>query len=241
MTSSFDYSVRVKTGAGWREHRRARLLISVGQDYHEGAKLKAVADWINRNPSLRRVHVSVNDYLQRHNFIAAGLPATRADAVALAAGDGWIARNAPILAELKSAEWQMTRWRDWFDRPGFMACLAAITDYANADPAFGEMIERDAHGLAERRTRRGEAVPDITGLVAHSADYVREELAVFALQAAELPAAEVYPGSNLASAAYLVGRDLPEPIRPLASRYFTRIDFARVNLAPVAGLKLKIA
>jgi tRNA-dependent cyclodipeptide synthase len=241
MTSSFDYSVRVKTGAGWREHSRARLLISVGQDYHEGAKLKAVVAWINRNPSLVQVHVSVNDFLQRHNFIAAGLPASRAGVVALAAGDAWMTRNTPIQAELRTAELQMTRWRDWFDRPEFAASLTAITDYASADPAFGEMIERDGHGLAERRAKRGETVPDIARLVAHSSDYVREELAVFALQAAELPAAEVYPGSNLASAAYLVGRNLPEPIRPLASRYFTRIDFARVNLAPAEAPRLKIA
>jgi hypothetical protein len=61
---------------------------------------------------------------------------------------------------------------------------------------------------------------------------VREELAVFAMQAAALPAAEVYPGSNLRSAEYLAGRGLPEPLRPLASRHFTRIDFSHTNAAP---------
>lgn len=46
-----------------------------------------------------------------------------------------------------------------------------------------------------------------------------------------LPAAEVYPGSNLASAEYLAGsKDLPLPLRPLARREFTQIDFARVNI-----------
>jgi hypothetical protein len=59
---------------------------------------------------------------------------------------------------------------------------------------------------------------------------VKEELAVFALQSRALPAAEVYPGSNLASAQYLVGKSLPTAIAPLSNRYFTRIDFARINV-----------
>ncbi|MGA7324939.1 MAG: hypothetical protein WBX25_10760 [Rhodomicrobium sp.] len=39
------------------------------------------------------------------------------------------------------------------------------------------------------------------------------------------------PGSNIASAQYLIGKTLPEPIQPLAARYLTRIDFAHINVA----------
>jgi len=228
MTATTGYSARVKNGAGWRAYDRVRLLISVGQPYHEWAKLAAAVDWINRNPSIREVHVSVNDYLQRHNLIAAGIRAEQAGAVALAEGALWIARNEDALAALKTARRRITRWRDWIDRPEFAPAHAAITDYAGADAAFGEAIEADAHALAMRKVKRGETVSDVARLVAHSRDYVAEELAVFALQTAALPAAEVYPGSNLASAAYLVGKELPPALRPLAERYFTRIDFARL-------------
>jgi hypothetical protein len=79
--------------------------------------------------------------------------------------------------------------------------------------------------------KRGETVTNLDRLVAHSRDYITEELSVFADQSRELPAAEVYPGSNLASAHYLIGKTLPEPLEPLASRYFTRIDFAHINVA----------
>ena len=80
-------------------------------------------------------------------------------------------------------------------------------------------------------------------MIACSRDYVVEELAVFAIQTEELAAAEVYPGSNLSSAAYLVGKQLPEPIRPLAHRHLTRMDFARVNFTPepVSAMKLSIS
>jgi hypothetical protein len=70
MTTDFDYWVRVKNGAGWRAFDRVRLMISVGQPYHEGKRLQAVIDWVNRNPEIRHVHVSVNDLLQRHNYMA---------------------------------------------------------------------------------------------------------------------------------------------------------------------------
>jgi hypothetical protein len=244
MTDSFAYSVRVKTGAGWRRYSRVRLMISVGKEYHEGAKLKAAVDWINRNPTIRDVHVSVNDFLQRHNLVAAGINETRAGAMALAEGARWIERNAGILAEIKVAGWYTTRWREWFDRPDFAARLAALNDYARADAArvreyggvpersFADALDADARALAGRRVKRGEPIANLDRLIAHSRDYVREELAVFAMQAGERPAAEVYPGSNLQSAVYLLDKELPEATRPLAGRYFTRIDFARINLAP---------
>jgi tRNA-dependent cyclodipeptide synthase len=232
MTNSAAYSVRVKNGAGWRAFSRVRLMISVGQPYHEGPKLEAVVAWINRNPGIRDVHVSVNDYLQRHNLIADGMPAAEAGSQALDAGALWIARNHAILSEMKTAHWRLTRWQDWQARPDFAGWHKALAEYEKGDRGFVKAIDADARTLAERKAKRGEAIGDVERLIAHSGDYVREELAVFAMQAAALPAAEAYPGSNLRSAGYLVGRTLPEPLRPLASRHFTRIDFSRIDTAP---------
>jgi hypothetical protein len=61
------------------------------------------------------------------------------------------------------------------------------------------------------------------------------------MQAEELPAAEVYPGSNLASADYLVGKQPPREIGALARRHFTRIDFDRLAAAPMPAPRLRIA
>jgi tRNA-dependent cyclodipeptide synthase len=230
MTNSHDYSVRVKNGSGWRRFDRARLMISVGQSYHEGAKLKAAADWLNRNPGIREVHISVNDLLQRHNYLAAGMTEPRATAAALLAGTLWLERNDDILAGINAKKYA-SRWDEWLKRPDFAAAHTAVLDYARANPLFEEAIETDAHGLAERKVKRGESVFDLERMIASSRDYVTEELAVFALQSRELPAAEVYPGSNLASAQYLLGKPLPTEIAPLAARYFTRVDFAKINVS----------
>ena len=110
MTREPGYALRVKTGAAWRRYERVRLLISVGQPYHEGGKLKAVVEWINRNPSIREVHVSVNDFLQRHNLIAAGVAEGRAGEIALAEGALWIARNQNTLDAIGDARLCLTRW-----------------------------------------------------------------------------------------------------------------------------------
>lgn len=230
MRADFDYSVRVKNGAGWRAFDRIRLMISVGQPYHEGRKLKAVIDWINRNPGIRQVHVSVNDLLQRHNLIAAGLSEDRASATALAEGSLWIARNENILSGIKVPV-SITRWQDWLSHADYVPASTALAAYANADILFGEAIHTDARTLAGRKIKRGETVANPDRLIAHSHDYLTEELSAFAIQSRELPAAEVYPGSNLASAQYLIGKKLPDPIQPLASRHFTRIDFAHINRA----------
>lgn len=233
MTTDFDYSVRVKTGAGWRQFGRVRLMISVGQDYHEGKKLAAVVSWINRNPHVQHVHVSINDLLQRHNYMAAGMSDTEAKATALAEGALWMTRNDDILAGIKAPK-LFTRWEDWLGRPGFEDVLKDLLHYAGTDILFDECITRDAESFAERRARRGEPVP--AALVGHSRRYIEEELAVFALQSAALPAAEVYPGSNLGACRYLYDMEplrkqmLPEKLRPLAFRYFARIDFDRINV-----------
>jgi tRNA-dependent cyclodipeptide synthase len=228
MMTNFDYSVRVKNGTDWRQSSRIRLMISVGQPYHEGAKLKAVVDWINRNPGIKEVHVSVNDLLQRHNYLADGIPEQQASGLALAEGTLWIERNEEILGAI-NANTQITRWEDWYNHPGFPQIQKGLREYEGADILFENALDADVNKLVERKLKRGENLSNIDKWIAHSRDYLIEELAVFALQCQELPASEVYPGSNLASAQYFVGKALPEILRPLAKRSFTRIDFARIN------------
>jgi hypothetical protein len=118
MTNNHDYSVRVKNGAGWRAFSRLRLMISVGKEYHEGKKLAAVVSWINRNPGIHDVHISVNDLLQRHNYMAAGMSEREAHQAALDEGALWMARNAETLAAIKPGTF-FTQWDDWFGRADF--------------------------------------------------------------------------------------------------------------------------
>lgn len=226
MSEEFAYSVRVKNGAAWRQFSCVRLMISVGQHYHEGEKLRAVVEWINRNPCIQKVHVSVNDYLQRHNLYAQGIPPEQADAISLLDGTLWLERNEDILSDIHCT-WMTTRWQEWFGTSQYQVVRDALDIYRSTEQGFVDAIKADASLHVTRRLNRGEAIPP--AFLSHSENYLQEELAVFALQTQQLPAAEVYPGSNLQSATYLLGKTLPPNIAPLADRYFTRIDFSRIN------------
>lgn len=222
------YVLKVKNGSGWRKYSTVRLMISVGQSYHEGSKLLALVDWINRNKEIKKVHISVNDLLQRHNYISAGTSEQRAEAISLAMGTFWIEQNTETLAQIQ-AETVMTRWEDWLHTEAYANTIKILDYYRYSDPSFNEAVEKDSHVLLDRRLARGEHIEDHNLFIKNSRQYIMEEIAVFALQCADLPAAEVYPGSNLSSLEYLVGKDLPHAIAPLADRYFTRVDFARAG------------
>lgn len=227
------YSVRVKNGSGWRAYPSVRLMISVGQPYHEGEKLEAVVDWINRNPVISTVHISVNDLLQRHNLVAIGLPLEKAAKISASEGSLWLARNMPILSEIKVKTFY-TRWDEWLLNPEHKKVYAELIAYKLQDAAFAEAIEADSHLLLNRRKKRNESIPDERVFVHNSRQYILEELAVFSQQCRHLPAAEIYPGSNLSSAQNLIGKSLPPLLAPLSERYFTRIDFARLHsFAPI--------
>src|SRR5262249_14771133 len=143
MTTEFDYSVRVKNGAGWRVFNRVRLMISVGQPYHEGRKLEAVVDWLNRNNEIRQGDVRGNDLLQRHNYMAAGVSEQEASAAALTEGTLWIERNADTLSGIKATTF-VTRWEEWLGHPDFPRTSNALAAYADGDALLEEALHTDA-------------------------------------------------------------------------------------------------
>ncbi|MCL2469682.1 MAG: tRNA-dependent cyclodipeptide synthase [Alphaproteobacteria bacterium] len=228
MNPCQEYKVCVRSGASWRDYSRIRLRISVGKPYHEGAKLQAVVDWINKNPNITEVQVCVSDFLQRHNLIAYGEDEERASYMALLAGTSWMERNESILSGLQP-KWSFTRWADWFGTDEFHEIHVAILRLEADDPAFKEKLNLDASSLARRKKLRDELIPK--DLVQHSYKFVTEELAVFAMQSRHFPAAEVCPGTSLDAVKYLYGKNLPEILIPLKTRYIVRINFERRYLA----------
>ena len=225
MNSYQEYKVCVQSSPSWRNYSRLRLRISVGQPNHEGAKLQAAVDWINRNPSVTEIQISVGDFLQRHNIIACGEDEERAGYMSLLAGTLWIERNESILSGLQP-KWSFTRWTDWFDTDEFHKTHAAVLRLETDDPAFKEKIDLDTSLIAQRKELRGESIPK--DFIQHSYNFITEELAVFAMQSRHLPAAEVYPGKPLETVRYLYGKeDLPELLAPFKTRYAVRISFEK--------------
>jgi hypothetical protein len=128
------YKVVVKSGAAWRDYDTARLEISVGQPYHEGAKFEATVDWVKHRFS--HVIVSVNDILQRFNLMfERGLSESRAMSVARHAGSEWIRQQRPVLLRLPGYE--LCRWNEWLSHPGFSAALEQTGTFTSNIKASG--------------------------------------------------------------------------------------------------------
>ena len=119
----------------------AILLVSVGADYHEGEKLGATIDLINRS-NFGQITVAVADTLQRHNL---DLPAGRAYELSRRRGDQWIDRNRPLLDRIGS-DVDVLRWDDALshaDYPGFLHRVqAAYADDAAYRTAINSTIDR---------------------------------------------------------------------------------------------------
>jgi hypothetical protein len=234
------YTVSVKNGAGWRRYSGLRLLISVGQSYHNGSKLAAVVDWINRNPSVDTVQIAVNDLLQGWNDLANNIAGGKAFKDAERKGDEWLGEHEDILCSFTSASVSVTRWGLWLDHP----------DYAATQNKLSELLKREENGLAssiisasqEILARRTKHVPvsDPQRFLDYSREFIKEELIVLALMHKdECPSmADVYPGSVLPCMRWFndARQELPAELEPLKNRYFCRIDFNRATEQQHAGL-----
>ncbi|KQQ62626.1 hypothetical protein ASF84_26740 [Pseudomonas sp. Leaf127] len=104
--------------------KHALLLISVGQDYHEGGKFQATIDLINRQ-GFAFTTIAVADILQRHNL--SNYSYEEVYRVSSESGDQWLARNQAAINSLASVT-RILRWeqclldsdyRPWLDRVQF--------------------------------------------------------------------------------------------------------------------------
>lgn len=199
-------------GPDWRTADACHLLISVGQDYHEGEKLRALVGWVNER--FTSCHVTVADTLYRHNL-------TRPDAHQVTARRGceWIWRNRPILSGL-AMPLVLRRWGDWLAHPGYLAARASVDGFLEAEPRFGALVDEHVREVLGRvRARGGEGRAD------GFREFLVEELACMELFTPLLPAAEVYPGSL--GIAMEGCRALPGVPAGLATRRVAVIDFRR--------------
>jgi tRNA-dependent cyclodipeptide synthase len=224
------YKVTVKSGAAWRNYDTARLEISVGQPYHEGAKFEATVEWVRHRFS--QVIVSVNDTLQRFNLMfERGLSENRAMAVARHAGSEWIQRQRPALARLPGCA--ISRWNEWLSHPDFAAVLAQTGALYETHHGFRDAVCANIGALWSRKRGSSSvyAEENFAQFFALSQQYILEETAVFSLMFRERPAVDIYPGTLLFMWGVFAHGAVPGAPEGLDKGCFTRIDFRR-NTTP---------
>lgn len=222
-----SYAVKVKNGGGWQQYSTARLQISVGQEYHEGAKFKATIEWAKHR--FDKVVICVNDTLQRYNYMhKEGVSEVEAYAQSEVAGREWVERNINAIRSLPSCE--IIRWNNWLDHPNFNDEHKFINDLYDNDEELRSLINADVLAFWRRKQiREGMSTyADFESFKRFSTEYLLEETAAFFLMFKKEKAVDIYPGTVLLPCV-LVEKYLNISNRNLGSGAFTRIDFLRKN------------
>ncbi|MCF8587205.1 tRNA-dependent cyclodipeptide synthase [Gordonia sp. HY285] len=150
--------------------RSTILLVSVGADYHEGEKLGATIDLLNRS-GFGRVTVAVADTLQRHNLDADPGSAYR---FSRRRGDQWLARNRRLL-DLLTADVDILRWDAALSDPDYPRALDRVRAAYASDAAYASAIDTTIDRFV---ARRGDDLPDEERVRTGCRTYLLEEVPI---------------------------------------------------------------
>lgn len=238
------YTVKVKSEqctASWQDFSMARAQISVGQDYHEGDKLAALAGWLA--PRFDVVHICVNDTLQRFGRMIDHEDIDEDTARAWAERDGqeWRTRNGHLFT---APHVRLIHWDHWLDNPRFAATLDQISHLYDHNREFTHAIDGNIQALWERRRRQDPArypAAKFLRFATLSRRYLLEEIAAFSLMYEDQIAIDVYPGTTIFAALVFQGRVVDGAPVGLGQGHFCRVDFSRGKISPSAAANENLA
>lgn len=219
------YKVFVKD-KGWREHRVARLQISVGNPKHEGDKFFALTEWAAAR--FDKVILIVSDTLQRHNIaVDHGISLDEAYQVSALAGQRWLKENKAALENLAPSQRQITLWDEWMTHRDYVATLNEIHGLYQSSATVRQIVDEKAEGFCNRQASAQSIAQcrDFDSSVA----YLLEEVAAFAVMFKETPAIDIYPGTWFKEVfeAVVAIPDVSSLLSGFAEAACLRVDFTR--------------
>lgn len=149
------------------------LAISVGRDYHEGARLAAAVDLINRR-GFGACTVGIGDTLQRHNIAHGDMVARHATAAR--AGREWLARNRDILDRI-AVPTTIATWDEYIGDDRYAGLREQVDTAYRQDHGYRAAIEATIDIFLERVAARGEPV-DRAAAADQCRRYILEEAPV---------------------------------------------------------------
>lgn len=224
------YAIKIKSEQSthsWQDFDTTRIQISVGQDYHEGEKMLAVAEWAK--PRFDKIQLCVNDTLQRFNLMfETGLDEVVARAHCASEGKQWVGRNFQGFFGARNVE--VIHWDTWLNDPSYKQAFAQISDLYKDNEKFKQSIDGNIVAIWERR-RVADALSYTLNRFKEFSDlsrrYLLEEIAVFSLMFERQTAIDVYPGSVIFAATVFQGQNVAGAPKGLGQGHFCRIDFSK--------------
>ncbi len=225
------YILKVKTEKhtthNWQDFDLARLQISVGQEYHEGEKIKATIDWCA--PRFESVQICVNDTLQRFNkMFELGLSEVEAMQVARSEGQAWIDRYIKLFSVIPHLE--IKRWDTWKNNELYQSDRSKIDFLYKTNEEFKQSIDNNIMGIwARRQKMKPDHYPAsrLNRFFSLSKKYLLEEITVFSVMYETDRGIDIYPGTVIFPATVFQGRDIDGAPDGLGKGYFCRTDFSR--------------
>lgn len=213
-----EYKLRHYSPWKPKDFDTVRLEISVGQEYHEGNKLKTATEWARQN--FERAVLIVGDTVQGYNIASSkGLDLQTAFDMARVKGDEWLERNREAIEGL-----EITRWDDWLAHPHYAANHQAVLSLYESNKTFLQHIDQTIEVFRERRQPANEDGERFTAL---SRQFLLEETAVFATAYKDLGGISAYPGSFLETWQIFINQEIEGAPEGLKNAHWTRLQFRR--------------
>lgn len=150
--------------------KKAVLPVSVTQLYHEGDKLIATLDLIQKRFS--SCDIIVSDTLQRHNYLENHTPED-AMQITYQLGTEWIERNIHLL-DTAIIPFTIIRWNQCLAFSGFPSSLKKIELQYEHDSTLQTAMMEDVSAFLQRHS----TVPSMKNFTLHCRNYLFEEAAV---------------------------------------------------------------
>jgi len=222
MTSSVYARVRQKKT--WQQHSTCRLVVSVGRPNHEGDKLDATIQWVNRH--FENCIFVLCDVLHRHNYIADGFSSSEAYAISKHDGDIWLSRNKERINNL-IIPYNIIRWEECLNHPDFSDRLHKITGFCSQNSAFQRSIREDIDRfIRTQKKTRSLSFTEEKQIGINGKALLLEEVAGCSLLVEQDLAVDIYPGSEIKAVKLFREKDLPPILPILKKRAFARMDFS---------------
>ncbi len=128
------------------------LLISVGQQYHEGENLEAIVECINAS-RFKICHIAIGDFNQRYTLqILRNISESEARVQAIVDGEQWLRRNQKIYEKLKMP-YEIHRWKEWLIHPKFSYYHQQVKNEVEQSTSFRHEFQKSVEEFLSRAQR----------------------------------------------------------------------------------------
>ena len=185
-----------KQGEAMLKGENYLLLISVGQQSHEGDRFAATVDLINRS-SFKSCTISLYDSLQRYTMALGGnhTPLSLYD-LAHKEGDLWLERNTKYIDQLEGLK-TIYRWDHWLNHQNFTDAKKNVLDLISEDESYAHTFDIAVDNYLNRYMKNElSSGLDLERAKAICHDYIVEECAVLCLWPELQCKFEIYPNPH---------------------------------------------